>query len=420
MQIWKAFIKHQNKKFNQDNRHWLLNFTLKGFDARNLYLEAKSPFHALWFEEHLKSRFDTFIRENSHRPIKVHLELPNTQEEQKPRTFLQRLKEDTILHPRMTFEHYIQSPENHFAIDVAKQAIQAKDPCLIFFSGIRGCGKSHLLQSLTYFAKSLSLNAIYVTVQTFTNHFVTAIRLNQMGTFRNFYRNAECLAIDDCEVFENKNTTQEEFFHLFNHLHLNKIPMLFSSLNHPNHFQNIEPRITSRLQWGVCLKLYPLKPHEIKLMMQKRIEALNVHIDEAVLDHIFKTQHSNTAIQKTFDALFFRMHLNQLKSIDLPQVLELLEDYFQKAPTFDGILHHVAKHFAITKKDILSKSKLKKYARARKISMFLCRKNLHLPYTQLSKLFQKDHSTVITSVKIIEQSKDTEIQKTLDVLEAAL
>jgi chromosomal replication initiator protein len=419
MHIWQSFVKEQLKKIGTNNQQWLSFFKVSYFNARNLYLEAKTPFHLLWFEEHIKPHFDQFVRSQNHRPIKVHLELAQQLADKKPKTYLSRLEEETLLHPQMTFDQWIETKENAFCIEMAKRYLNEKQyPCL-FIEGPKDAGKTHLLQALAHLAKDKCRHPIFVDTNTFSHHFVTAIRLGQMEHFRHFYRKADFLAFDNVQDFENKSTTQEEFFHLFNHLHLNNTPMIFSNKGPLHLISGIEPRILSRFQWGLQLKLRLLNMNDLKKMMQQRASTLNLKISPSFLEHLLHLA-SYSQIRKAFDLVLYRAHVHKLNEIDLNQGLSLIEDFSNKQLTLEEIVDQVCHYYDIKKIELLSKSKVQKFVFPRKIAMFLCRHELNLPYTVLKKYFQKDHSTIISSVKAIKNIHDKNILTDLEKIRAQL
>jgi len=254
------------------------------------------------------------------------------------------------------------------------------------------------------------LNVFYVHAETFTEHVVKAIRSSQMQKFRDIYRHQDVLIIDDIHHFARKSATQEEFFHTFNTLHTAGKQILLSSHLPPNRLEEVEPRLISRFEWGIQLHVEKLEKNALKQMLVKRSTLLQCPLDAAAVDFIIDSfRPIPSSINRALDALILRSHLagKTQQSISLLAAEKTLRDLIEaeqsRATTPEKIIAAAAAHFGISTEDILGKSHAQEYALPRQIAMHLCRTQLNLPFMKIGGVFSRDHSTVMTSVKQIQQ-----------------
>lgn len=271
--------------------------------------------------------------------------------------------------------------------------------------------------ALTHALKKQKLNVLYVRTQTFTEHVVNAIRNSDMQAFRQTYRNPDILLIDDVHLLARKDATQEEFFHTFNTLHTSHRQIILASQLPPAHLSDIEPRLISRFEWGITLHLEKLTREELKDVLHRRCEHLHFPLSENVqhlLLETFKTSHS---LHRALEALILRVHLLENATYQRqPTLLEretvehllkgLIETEKSHILTPQKIIHCVSAHYGIREEDILGKSQAQDCVLPRQIAMYYCRHELELPYAAIGRIFSRDHSTVMTSVKNIQEQID--------------
>jgi len=430
MQAWDLFLQQQEKELGPETvQKWLRNLKILRFDACNLYLEAKDSFQILWFEEHMRGRVQTKLMNGNHKNIKVHISVINEtseikkeknqikgSKEVKPHKFQLNFDE---LNPLCLFKNFVANQENQLThkilCELADLSNSSNTPLgsfnPIYLHGPSGSGKTHLLMSLTQSFRAQGYKSLYVRAELFTDHVVTAIRAGEMGIFRQAYRTADILLVDDVQVFSRKGATQEEFFHTFNTLHLEGKQIILSAHCPPQELQLIEPRLVSRFEWGVVLPLKSLQKGDIKNMLQAKAEALQFYLPPKIIDFLVETFTSNPkALIKAFEALVLRLHLDahdSAQNLTLTTLKILLSDLLNEEQksilTPSKIIQIIAEHFGIRSEDILGKSQTRECALPRQIAMHLCREQLKMPFMKIGDLFSRDHSTVMTSVKQIQK-----------------
>lgn len=444
MKAWLDFLKKQESTLgNESIDKWLRPLKIAHFDSGNLYLEARDSFQILWFEEHVRSRLKSELLNSNFRPIKVHLTLVDaTAPLQKSRAKSAPIPLLTFtvdkLNPLMTFEHFLSSTVSvhlfRFFCELTgynpltKQLETPTTPLgtfnPIYLWGPTGAGKTHLLMALAHAFKERGLNALYVRAETFTEHVVSAIRASEMQGFRKHYRQVDILLIDDIHQLARKYATQEEFFHTFNTLHTSGRQIILSSKCTPSLLEEIEPRLVSRFEWGINLHFDKLQTEDLKEVLKRRAEALNFPLSEEVSHFLLDSFSNSNSLYKALETLVLRCHLegdvrqkkNSL-SIDVMTAKQMLAEVViqeQKIKlSAEKIYTAVCSVYGIRPEDLLGKSQSQECSIPRQIAMYLCRKELLLPFQGIGRIFNRDHSTVMTSVKQIEKKLEDSDRDTI-------
>ena len=435
MRAWESFLTKQKEQLGQKIvEKWLSPLRVVKFDAGNLYLEAQNHFQALWFEEHIRKKAEVELHSSNQRQVKIHLAIANDLPKQKnsKRKFPKKsfdsepfqFQFDT-LDPFCTFETFIASDSNLVPYKLMQEIIsyqtqsdmeEFSEKELISFNpvyiyGLPGTGKTHLLMATAKALQEKGLNVIYVRAQTFTDHVVRAIRAGEMSVFRQTYRQADVLVIDDAHVFSRKGATQEEFFHTFNALHLAGKQIILSAGCVPQELQHIEPRLISRFEWGIVLPMSPLDRSQTKKLLSNKMEALKFPLEKKTCDYLLDTFNSNPkSLTRALEALVLRSHMKgsegQLSSqLTVPEtklaLKDLVEEERESEITPEKINFVVAEQFGVTSEGLTGSSQKKDYVLPRQIAMYLCRDKLNLSYKKIGDLYNRDHSTVMSSVKRI-------------------
>jgi chromosomal replication initiator protein len=435
MQAWDNFLKVLEHELGQETvQRWLHPLKIVRFDACNLFLEANDTFQVHWFEEHVRTRAKNFLKNNNNTAIQVHLNLPSAPA--KLKKGLKKKQEDTPafimnfdeLDTTVTLDNFIVSEPNRIVHRLLTQTVgkdqEPPELCTfnpIYLHGPTGTGKTHLLMAVTKALKDKGLQPLYVTAKTFTDHVINAIRAGEMYRFREAYRNVDVLIVDDAHVFSRKGATQEELFHTFNFLHLAGTQMIFSANCSPRELQMIEPRLISRFEWGIALPLEPPSEAEKKLILQSRLKAFKTDLHPKVLTFLMETFTSSiTHLCNAVEALILRNHMRHNNSIPsdmltVPMAKQLLTDMIddeeKAAVTPEKILNATANYFGIRVDDIMGKAQSRDCVTPRQIAMYLCRSQLKLPYMRIGEMFQRDHSTVMSSVKQVTSAVEKEDQE---------
>ncbi len=375
---------------------WLRPITILRFDAANVTLRA-TPFQKAWFDEHVLPLRIPFLN-NNQRPIQIHWETLNPKSQDKPVSPSLQIRPDP-LDPEFTLKTYLRT--NEMGLRMAEELSQGHAPAFnpVVFFGPSGSGKTHLLTAIAHALQGKKVFLVHM--QTFTDHVVNAIRLGLMQEFRKAYREIDVLIVDDIHELARKNATQEEFFHTFNTLHTLGRQIILSSACSPAQLQDIEPRLISRFEWGIAIPLSA--PPDLAAILAAKASRLHLDLPPDVID--FLLQRFSRSLKAAIDALH-ALALRTDRILNRTHAETLLADLLAKEQsetlTHEKIIRRIADHFGIRPEDITGKSQTREFAQPRQIAMYFCRTLLNTPYQQLGRLFNRDHSTVISSVAQVE------------------
>ena len=337
------------------------------------------------------------------------------------------LAEKAGLNPKYTFDTFVVGGNNNFAhaasLAVAESPGEVYNP-LFLYGGV-GLGKTHLMHSIAHFIldKNPKKKVLYVTSETFTNELIDALRNGKtagnesaMLNFRDKYRNIDVLLIDDIQFIIGKESTQEEFFHTFNHLHTLGKQIIISSDKPPKDIETLESRLRTRFEWGLIADISSPDYETRMAILQKKIELDHLekyNIKNDVLDYIAANVKSNIReLEGSLNKLIALYKLNNNNNpIDIALAEEALKDIIssdnRREVTPELILDIVADHFGITVADLKSKKRDSEIAVPRQICMYLMRTMTDTALKGIGAVLGgKDHSTVKYGVEKI--AKDIE------------
>ncbi|HET9082528.1 MAG TPA: chromosomal replication initiator protein DnaA [Trebonia sp.] len=326
---------------------------------------------------------------------------PGRQQDQPPRPASARLNS------KYTFETFVIGSSNRFAhaaaVAVAEAPAKAYNPLFIY--GDSGLGKTHLLHAIGHYAQTLynGLTVRYVSSEEFTNEFINMIRDGKQDGFRRRYRDVDVLLVDDIQFLENKEGTQEEFFHTFNTLHNASKQIVISSDRAPKRLVTLEDRLRSRFEWGLLTDVQPPELEtRIAILRKKAIqEGLNAPPD--VLEYI--ASRISTNIRELEGALIRVTAFASLnrQSVDISLAEIVLKDLIPEsqgttAPQITAvtIMGQTAAYFGLTIEDLCGTSRSRVLVTARQIAMYLCRELTDMSLPKIGQQFGgRDHTTVI-------------------------
>jgi chromosomal replication initiator protein len=323
------------------------------------------------------------------------------------------------LQGRFTFDAFVVGPSNRFAhaatLAVAETPARAYNP-LFIYGGV-GLGKTHLLHAIGHFTAENhpGLSVRYVSVETFTNEFINALRDGGIRSFKDRYRSTDILLIDDIQMLEGREQTQEEFFHTFNALHDNGKQIVISSDRPPSAIKTLEDRLRSRFEMGLITDVQPPDLELRIAILRKRVQADGYQIrDPEVLSFI--AARVSTNVRQLEGALIRVVAHSSISgrpvTVDLAQ--EVLADLF---PTGDGevrvevIQEAVARHYGITLDELVGEKRTKRVVVPRQVAMFLCRELTDASLPAIGRAFGgRDHTTVLYAVQKVTKQMPEEGQ----------
>src|SRR5437867_8904627 len=330
------------------------------------------------------------------------------------------------LHPRYTFETVVASSSNqlaHAAANaVAEQLPTAYNP-LYIYGGV-GLGKTHLMHAIGNHLRGArpELRQRYVSSENFMNELINAIRFEKTIDFKEKYRTADLLLVDDVQFLAGKERTQEEFFHTFNALYEAQKQIVITSDCPPRQIPTLEERLRSRLEWGLITDIQPPDLETKIAILRKKAEDKKIDLPHEVALFIAERVRSNIReLEGHLNrvAAFASLTGNRI-SIDLAK--EALKDLLTKENkpiTGPEIIKVVAAHYGLKVSDLKSKSNARTIAFPRQVAMYICKELTDLSYPEIGRLFNdKHHSTVMYSVDKIDQMRqdDNDLSRTIEML----
>jgi len=310
----------------------------------------------------------------------------------------------TGLNERYTFEQFVVGATNRFAHAAAQAVAEAPARAYnpLFIYGAVGLGKTHLMHAIGHRVCQSDPRArvVYVSSETFTNEFITAIKNNQTVEFRNRYRTVDVLLIDDIQFLEGKEQTQEEFFHTFNTLHEATKQLVISSDRPPKDIQTLENRMRSRFEWGLLTDIQSPDLETREAILRKKAESDGIDVPHEVTSYIAKIIPSNirqlegALIKLTAYASLYKQALTVELAADVLRN-EINEMPLRKV-TISLIKEKVARFHGITQKELEGQRRDQRLTVPRQIAMYLACDLTNASLPQIAREFgKKDHTTVM-------------------------
>ena len=312
--------------------------------------------------------------------------------------------EHARLNPKYTFDTFVIGSSNRFAhaASVAAAEAPAKAYNPLFIHGGSGLGKTHLLHAIGHYTHRLyeGSRVRYVSSEEFTNEFINSIRDGKADGFRRRYRDIDVLLVDDIQFLENKEQTQEEFFHTFNTLHNSDKQIVISSDRPPKQLNTLEDRMRSRFEWGLLTDVQPPELETRIAILRKKAAQEGLAAPPEVLEFI--ADKISTNIRELEGALIRVTAFASLnrQSVDLDLTGQVLRDLVpsDEVPeiTASAIMSQTATYFGLTVDDLCGTSRSRVLVTARQIAMYLCRELTELSLPKIGQQFGgRDHTTVM-------------------------
>ena len=334
------------------------------------------------------------------------------------------------LNPKYTFDTFVVGSNNKFAhaasLAVAESPGEIYNP-LFLYGGV-GLGKTHLMHSIAHFIQENhpGMKVLYVSSETFTNELIEAIRNGNntaMSRFREKYRSIDVLLIDDVQFIIGKESTQEEFFHTFNELHVAKKQIILSSDRPPKEMETLEERIRSRFEWGLLADIGSPDYETRMAILKKKAERDGFELSDEILNYIAVNIKSNIReLEGALNKLMAYVNLVQTEitmEIAQKELQNIISPDKPRIVTPQLIMEVVAEHFGISIEQILSKSRSNDVAKPRQIAMYLCKNMTDASLEAIGKVLGgRDHSTVVHGIKKVAEdvSADEAVAKTVETI----
>ena len=320
---------------------------------------------------------------------------------------------ESKINKNQRFDTFVVGNSNRFAT-AAAQAV-ANDPGNVynplFIYGNSGLGKTHLMHAIgnAILESDPGAKVRYVTSETFTNEIISAIQNHTVKDFQEKYRTIDCLIIDDIQFLENKERTQEEFFHTFNALKEANKQIVISSDRNPQSMDKLEERLRSRFASGLTVDIQPPDLETRIAIIRKKAELEKINMPNEVIQTIAVSIDNNIRmIEGAFNRIVAYASIMHLP-IDMKVTETVLKDFATRTRQNvkkKKIISHICNYYNLQTDDLIGKKRPKNIALPRQIAMYLCRRmtDASLPKIGLS-FGGRDHTTVIHAYEKIEKMR---------------
>ena len=339
-------------------------------------------------------------------------EAPTVSGQPEPAPVFEQPARPSNMNPRYLFETFVVGSGNRLAhaacLAVAEKPARAYNP-LFLYGGV-GLGKTHLLHAIGNACHARGLNVLYVSSEEFTNDMINAIRTHTNQAFREKYRSADVLLVDDIQFIAGKESTQEEFFHTFNTLHGQDKQIIVSSDRPPKSLNTLDERLRSRFEWGLTADIQPPDLETRLAILRSKAERTGRQVPDDILENIARRVQSN--IRELEGALNRILAFADLSGTHLSSQLvevalaDLLPQRSDVQP--EKIIELVAREWQTSVEALLGRDRSQKIAQPRQVAMYLLRKETDASLPQIGEVLGgRDHTTVMYAIEKIASEIET-------------
>jgi chromosomal replication initiator protein len=405
---------------------WIQSATPERLEDNCLTLRTPNPFSRNWIQKYYVSTITSALEEVAGVPIGIQL-IVNQEDGLDGAQFVNKAakkeltapvlpstaEQRSALNPKYVFSRLVVGPSNRMAhaasLAVAESPGREFNP--LFLCGGVGLGKTHLMQAIGHYRLEIDPNAkvYYVSTERFTNDLITAIQKDNMESFRDLYRAADVLLVDDIQFIEGKEYTQEEFFHTFNALYEAGKQVVLASDRQPQQIPRLQDRLCSRFSMGLIADIQPPDFETRMAILQKKSEFASMQPPREVLEYIASNYTNNIReLEGALNRSIAYISISGLPmTIDnIAPMLNPVTETVEVSP--QDIMQIVSDNFKIPIDDLKSNSRRREISVARQVGMYLMRQHTDLSLPKIGEVFGgKDHTTVLYSCDKINQMKDT-------------
>ncbi|MCK4436351.1 chromosomal replication initiator protein DnaA [bacterium] len=432
--MWDQVLGVMGKKVNKQLLEtWLKRTKFVSFQDGVLLLEVPSRFFRDWLKEHYYDVIMDALSSTNNKATKIDFSIipqnsdaefngENTRPSSPPFQM--------HLNPRYTLDNFVVGESNRVAhaasLAVSESPSKAYNP-LFIYGGV-GLGKTHLMQAIAHFirGKNPQTKIFYISTETFTNQWIDSIQNRTTEKFRNMYRNADVLLVDDIHFLAGKETTQEQFFHTFNILYDAYKQIVISCDRPPKEIPTLQERLVSRFEWGLVVDIQPPSLETRVAILKKKQSKEGFHLPDDVVFYIANTIKIN--IRQLEGALIRVVAHASLtgNKITLSLAQETLKDAIRqedKQINIETIQKEVARFYGMEPSGMQAKKRSKSVVLPRQIAMFLTRDLTDHSLPEIGKAFGgRDHATVIHACQKIENDsqQDLDLKHSIDQIKRRL
>jgi chromosomal replication initiator protein len=420
MNVWSQCLQRLEQEYPAEDVHTWLKPLQASRNSDELQLLAPNAFVVDQVREHYLPRIQELAKHYSGTDLAVRIQVGSSSKAAAPVKTVAKKAADADFQGNVdghyTFDNFVVGKCNQMghamALQVAKNPGKAYNPLLLY--GSTGLGKTHLMYAAGNFmrAHNPGMRVLYLRSEQFFNAMMKALADKTMAQFKKQFQQVDALLIDDIQFFAGKNTTQEEFFHTFNSLVDGKQQIIMTCDRYPREVENLEPRLKSRLGWGLSVVLEPPDDETRATILMDKAQRRGIDFPADVAWQIAKRLHSSVRdLEGALNTLAARANFTG-KPITLEFAQETLRDLMRAQATvisLSNIQKTVADYYQLKLSDLLSARRTRSLARPRQVAMALAKELTEHSLPEIGEAFGgRDHTTVLHGCRVISGLRESD------------
>jgi chromosomal replication initiator protein len=420
--LWKKVVDNIKLSVTTETYNlWISPLKPLNLENNIFTLEVPNIYFSQWIAINQQKNIETILSDSYGHPVVLELKpqqdissiIKKVEDTPEHIDNLAPIMQKDQVNPKYIFSGFVIGSSNRFAHGCAEAV--AKNPGkqfnpLFMYSGV-GLGKTHLLHAIGNYTKQTTpnLKVLYTTCEKFVTDFIESIRFDNVSSFKNKYRHLDCLLIDDIQFLVGKESSQEEFFHMFNSLFSSKKQIVIASDRPPKELKGVEERLISRFEWGIIADIQPPDLETRIAILRKKAEEEKIYVPDDVILYIAAQVKSNI---RQLEGSLLRITAFSLFTgtpLTVDSVQKMLKDIIKRDDsariTIENIQKVVADDFNIDLRDMKSKRRTDAIALPRQIAMYLARTLTDEFSTNVigDAFGGRDHSTVMHACNKIKE-----------------